>query len=194
MESPPPDPPSDLHSRPLPLEILGVGRAIYRIHKTTLTSKYFGKSADNRFDAPDASYRTFYAALTAEAAFAETLLRGTGSLVAESELNIRSLCRFALVRELRLVRLHGPFMARIGVTAAVTAGHYDTSQRWSKAFWLHPQRPDGILYKATHDNDKFALALFDRAQHAIDGGTTAPLLSDKRLLGQILDHYQASIR
>jgi hypothetical protein len=194
MDSRPPDPPQDLHSRSLPLEILNVGQTIYRIHSTTKDPKFFGNSGDWRFDAPDASYGTLYAGLSAEVAFAETLLRGTGSLVAQSELKARSLCRFTVMRDLRLVRLYGPSMSSIDATAAITAGHYAPSQRWSQAIWLHPESPDGILYRATHDNDKLALVLFDRAQDRIDGGATAPLLSDLILLGRVLDHYRASIR
>jgi hypothetical protein len=194
MDSRLPDHPSDLDKRPLPLETVGAGRELFGIHLTTLTPKFFGQSGTWRFDAPDKSFGTLYAALTPEAAFAEALFRGPGSVVSQTEIEIRSLCRLTLTRVLRLVRLHGPSLSRLGATAAVTSGPYATSQRWSRALHSHPESPDGILYRATHDNDQFSVAIFHRAEGGIDCGTTAPLLSDANLLGQILDHYGASLR
>ncbi|HET8676638.1 MAG TPA: RES family NAD+ phosphorylase [Blastocatellia bacterium] len=187
-----PDPPSDLATKALPIETLPNGTAIFRIHRTALRAKFFGRSSDWRFNSPDGSYGTLYAAISPEAAFAETLLRGRGTLIAESELKERSCCTFTITRELRLVRLHGPSMTTIGATAAVTAGPYAVSQGWSSSFFYHPDVPDGILYRATHD--KLAVALFDRAQDAIGDGVSAPLLSDPTFLGGILDHYGAALK
>jgi hypothetical protein len=86
-------------------------------------------------------------------------------------------------------------MISIGANASVTSGvDYSCSKRWSLALYNHPAQPDGILYRATHDNNGLAVALFDRAGNALDAGTTAPLLSDLVLLGRILERYKASIR
>ena len=194
MGSRSPKPPSDLHTKTLPLEVWSAGRNLYRIHRTVNVPKFFGRSGDWRFDAPDASYGTLYVATSPEAAFAETLLRGSGGFVALSELEARSLCKFTVVRELRLVRLYGPNMSSLGATAAVSSGDYVASRQWSRALWSHPEQPDGILYRATFDNDRFAVVLFDRAEAEIDPGATTKLLSDIKLLGRILDQYRASIR
>jgi hypothetical protein len=194
MPQAPPEPPIDLPSRALPLRTLPRSDALYRVHQTHLNAKHFGRSGDWRFDAPDASYGTLYAGLVPEVSFAETLLRGAGH-VTQSEIELRSLCRFLVPRSLRLVRMFGPYMIRIGANASVTSGvDCSCSKRWSRALYNHPARPDGILYRATHDNNQFTVALFDRAGNALDAGTTAPLLSDLVLLGRILERYKASIR
>jgi RES domain len=195
MVSPAPaDPPPDLHSRTLPIELLGVGHTIYRIHKTSNPPKFFGRSGDWRFDAPDRKYGVLYAATTPAAAFAETLLRGPGGFVAISELETRSLCKFTVVQEIALVSIYGPHLFTLAATAAVTSGAYGTSQRWSEALWTHPQEPHGVIYRATHDNNNMALALFDRAARMIDDGESIPLMDDTRLLGRILDEYRAAVR
>ena len=100
-------------SRALPLRALPKSDALYRVHQTHLSAKHFGRSGDWRFDAPDASYGTLYAGLAPEVSFAEALLRGDGH-VAQSEIALRSLCRFLVLRPLRLMRTFGPHMIRIG--------------------------------------------------------------------------------
>jgi RES domain len=194
MPHAPPEPPIDLPARALPLRTLPKSDALYRVHQMHLSAKHFGRSGDWRFDAPDASYGTLYAGLLPEVSFAETLLRGAGH-VAQSEIARRSLCRFLVLRPLRLVRMFGPYMIRIRANAGVTSGvDHGCSQRWSRALYNHSARPDGIIYRATHDNDQLAAVLFDRAGNALDAGTTAPVLSDLVLLGRILERYKASIR
>jgi hypothetical protein len=121
MPQVPPEPPVDLPSRALPLRTQPKSDALYRVHQSHLNAKHFGRSGDWRFDAPDASYGTLYAGLIPEVSFAETLLRG-GSYVAQSEMELRSLCRFLVLRSLRLVRMFGPYMISIGANASVTSG------------------------------------------------------------------------
>jgi RES domain len=190
-----PEPPSDLERRRLPLETLGRGQLIHRIHLTAKEPKFFGRTGNWRFDSPDRSFGTLHAALSEQACFVETLLRGSGRFVAQSELEIRSLCRIRVIRDLRLARLHGPYLARLAASAVVTAGpDYALSQRWARAIHAHPDRPDGILYRSNYDNDQFAVVLFDRAAGRIDDGVSTPLLSDLTLLGRILNLYKASVR
>jgi hypothetical protein len=190
-----PEPPSDIETRPLPLEILSAGTVLFRIHSSVNNPKFFGRSKTWRFDSPDESYGTLYLGMSAEACFAETLLRGLSGFVARSELEIRSLCRFTAVRELRLVRVHGPHIAMLAATAGVAANpDYGLCQRWSRALHSHRQRPDGIIYKSNYDNDELVSVLFDRAHDAIDRGSSSPIMSDVQLLGRILNRYRASIR
>ena len=187
-------PPSDLALRALPIQILDRHTKIFRIHRTALGAKFFGASADWRFDDPNKSYGTLYAGLTPEIAFAETLLRGKGTLIAEAELKLRSLCTFTVRDDIRLVELHGKRMFKIDANANVTSGlPYNASQAWSSAFHHHPDAPDGIVYRGTRDNSQFALVLFDRAKHKIDDGASFPLMQDKTALGVLLDRYEAGL-
>ena len=193
-EGGPPLPPPNLGARSLPVETLPTGTQVFRIHVSARHPRFFGRSGLWRFDSPDRSYGTLYAGRSPEVAFAETLLRGPGTLVAESELAIRSLCRFSVMRPLRVMRLYGRDLIAVGANASVTSGSYACSQTWSRALHEHPARPDGILYRATRDNDELAIVVFERAREAIDNGTSTSLLADPVLLGRILDHYRASIR
>lgn len=193
MLSPTNMPPADLNARDLSLEEIPDGDTLFRMHRIALGAKFFGRTAAWRFDSPGRAFGTLYAARTAEIAFAETLLRGQRPIVAESELHSRSFCEFKLLRAVRLAKLHGPSLIAIGATAAVTSGGYDVSQAWAQALHDHPDQPDGILYRSARDNDRFALALFERAATALDSGTSTPVLDDPVRLGGILDHYSASL-
>jgi hypothetical protein len=195
MGNPAPEPPLDLGAKSLPLEILSPGAVIHRVHKTAKGAKFFGRSGDWRFDSPHGRYGTLYGGMTEQACFVETLLRGLNGFVARSELEIRSFCRFTVVREIRLARLYGPFMSTIGATAAVSSNpDYSVCQRWSEALHSHGDAPDGIVYKSNYDNDELAIVLFDRAANAIDNGVSTPIMSNIPLLGEILNRYKASIR
>jgi hypothetical protein len=194
MADSPPEPPADLSGHKLPVFEIAAGGSLFRIHQSTNGAKYFGRSARWRFDDPETSYGTLYAGLKPHVAFAETLLRSRGSLVAIPELARRSLCRFTAVRTIRLVPLHGRHLAAIGANASVASGPYAVAQRWSRALHDHADDPDGIVYRATHDNDEFAVVIFERSDAAIDAGESQELLTDTVLLGHILDHYQAAIR
>jgi hypothetical protein len=187
-------PPADLGTRSLPVDTFAPGEVFYRIHRTTLGAKFFGRTGQWRFDSPSLVFGTLYAATSAEIAFAETLLRGQSTLVSEDELRIRSLCRFTLVKPLRLVKLHGPSMVSIGASAAVTSGSYGLSQAWAQALHDHGDLPDGILYRSTTDNDRVAVAIFERADGALGHGASTPLLDDPVRLGAMLDRYGASLR
>ena len=68
---------------------------------------------------------------------------------------------------LRLVDLTGPGLPRLGADARLADGDHQVSQAWSAAFHGHPDRPDGILYRARHDPSRFAVAIFERAQRKI---------------------------
>lgn len=190
----PPVPPADLLHRLLPVHTLEPGSTLFRIHQSARGPKHFGRSGLWRFDAPDAGYRTLYAGLRPEVAFAETMLRGPGTLVAASELASRALCRFIVVQPMRLVQLYGRHLVSMGANASVTSGPYAHPQSWSGALHAHPEAPDGILYRATHDNDELAVVVFDRAAGLIDDGASVGLLSDLALLGRLLNHYKAAIR
>lgn len=191
----PPMPPPDLDKYPLPVHAIALDTPLYRIHRTANGAKYFGRSGDWRFDSEDKiSFGTLYAGLTPEVAFVETLVRARGTVIAQSELEIRSLCIFMPKRPLKLVSLYGSSLTKLKATAAISAGpEYEVSRSWATAFWSHPDRPDGIVYRSSHDDDQHALVLFDRAEGAIDGGASAPLMDDPHMLKKILDRYDLAL-
>jgi hypothetical protein len=64
-------------------------------------------------------------------------------------------------RLLNLVDLRSDNLVKMGVpTDAVRASSHRLGQKWWLAFWLHKQRPDGILYPSRL-NEEIDLALYD---------------------------------
>lgn len=215
-----PLPPDDLAERDLPL-VQRHGPWV-RLHQGRYDPVYFGRTGRNRFDAPwsrerdqgstesdrgaserdqsaregDRSFGVLYVAEDAFAAFIECFGRPTGTrVVAAEQLRQYHLAEFRTARPLSLVDITGEGLARIGADAALCSGPYEVSQRWALAFWQHPSRPEGILYRARHDPARLCVAAFDRPEvvelmkkglRPLGGIMSAPLLP---LLGSILDLY-----
>lgn len=119
--SPGPLPPPDFASRDLPIEEIASGARLMRIHRSELGPLFFGSTGGNRFDDPTKIYGVCYLATTLEGAFAETCLRSAGTrFVAMTFLEARSFSEVEVTAPLRLVSLHGPGLAQIGATGAVT--------------------------------------------------------------------------
>lgn len=165
-----PLPPTDLADR-TPVELrLPAGCRLHRFFSRAYDPIHFGRAGTGRLDAPDGSYGVLYAALEPRGAFAKTFLRVPGrTLLATDLLARRAYSILELTTSLRLVRLAGHGLARVGATAQVTHGGlpYDVSQAWSAALRAHPERFDGIAYHARHDDEAMCCALFDTAAPAI---------------------------
>lgn len=186
--------PADLAERDLPIEVVPTGATFVRIHRTGFSALYFGNSGNNRFDDPHGRYGVCYAARSLEGAFAETCLRQVGArLVPLSRIAVRSVSRLTTAAELRLVELHGPGLARMGATAAVSSGTYEISQPWSRAIHSHPAVVDGIVYRSNHDNGEFCVALFDRSRDRLSEGAPDELLADRAGLARLLDAYRVGL-
>lgn len=125
-------------------------------------------------------------------AFAEALLRDlTLDYLGTETLAARSLARVTLRRDLQVVRMHGAGLRRLRATAAVVHGPYENTWKWAKALHQHPASVDGIRYRARHDDDGLSLALFDRAEDAIELNGSTPLLETTlaEALAGWLDRY-----
>jgi hypothetical protein len=187
-----PDPPLDLATRPLPITLFR--RSWFRIHWLTRDPIYFGRSGDNRFDAPDGEFGVLYAGKDARCAFIEVFGSATGvHFVEQSELAARGLARIAPRRPLRLVNLTGEGLARVGADARLTSGEsYLAARRWALAIHDHPRKPDGIAYAARHDPSRICAALFERASAELEVTRLGPLtdLAHAALLARLLDTYK----
>lgn len=165
-----PRPPDDLGSRqPLFLE-LPAGSDIHRFYRAARAPLHFDRSDAGRFNAPDGAYGVLYAAASTAGAFAETFLREPGrTLLAADVVAARGYVRLRTTRALRLIQFTGKGLARLAATAEVAhAGlPYAIPQAWSAALHAHPAKPDGIAYRARHDDEELCFALFDRARRAI---------------------------
>jgi hypothetical protein len=186
----PPLPPADFATRALPIETIDAAATFVRIHLTAFEALHFGRTGRNRFDDPKRSFGVCYLSRSLEGAFAETCLRAVGAqFVALSFLQARSVTTLAASRPLRLVAVHGAGLAAIGTTSAVSGGDHALAQAWAWAIHEHPDAPDGLIYRANHDNGELCVALFDRASAALGPAGVEPLVADRRRLGLLLARY-----
>ena len=197
---PPPLPSAKLARRKLPLHICAAGTRLTRIHSAARDPLFFepaaGSPARGRWDAPAGEFRVCYLAEEPHIAFAETFHRDPGAtLIEEADVATRAASGVAVVRDLRLVALHGAGLRRLGATAGVCNGPYSVSRAWALALHEHPSRPDGIRYRARHDDDGFAIALFGHAADAI-AITHTTLLTSPELRSELaawLDRYAIGV-
>jgi RES domain len=189
--------PSPEHIATKSLPITSWSEPLYRICRSEHDPLYFGKNTRNRFDCPWGEYGVLYAAESPEGAFIETCIRDRpgGNLFVLSFFQERKLTRLSASSPLRLVDLAGPGLSILGVDNRLATGNYRTAQRWSRAFWLHPDCPDGILYCSRFNPSLHCVALFDRAGarlSPIDCGALADP-RNVRFLGEMLDRYELTL-
>jgi hypothetical protein len=136
-----------------------------------------------------------YFGTTLEVCFAETFLRNPPvRILALDDLAERSIATVKLRRDLRLVPIHGPSLARLGVTAELATGNdYATSQLWSRALWEHHDQPDGILYRSRHDDSALCVALYDRAKNDVVMVRDRSLADDPQQLAKLLRRYDLGL-
>jgi hypothetical protein len=169
---------------------------LYRIHRTALDPLHFGRALDSarrqRRDSPDASCGVCYLAFEGHIAFVETMLRDLDlDTVYQDDLAVRSLALVEVREPVRLVELHDQHLRPLGADASVVQGSYDVTWEWSAALHSHPNAPDGVQYRARHDDSGFSVALFERGNGKVRvlGSTT---LLDPSLAPELagwLDRY-----
>src|SRR5688500_3408717 len=139
-----PRPPADLASHPLPLVTLRSGTWLFRSHPVDRGPIWFGLGAgrapEYRFDAPGGEYGVLYAGRTDVAAFVETFLRDLPvRVVSRTNLELRAITPLALTRNLRLVRLYGPSLVKLGATAAVAGAKLAAPEGFTGQPYAHSQ-------------------------------------------------------
>jgi len=171
-----PPPPAELASRQLPL--MHIEGHLYRVHQLAYDAVFFGKSGLYRFDDPKKLYGVFYASLKPEAALAETLLRQLSRMaISETRLVSRGLAVVA-VSSISCVNLTGAGLRRLSCDNRIADElPYRTSQLWSRAFFEHPQKPSGILYRSRHNPQLTCVAVFSTAQSRLRLRQTTALLA-----------------
>lgn len=195
MSADDPSPPADIHTRRPSFSWPATGTLLHRFHARGHDPIYFDRSLTGRLNAPDASYGILYTAKHQRGAFAETFLREPGrTLLPQDLVRAKSYATIALMEKLRIVRLYGPSLAKVGCTAQVTHGPlpYDLPQAWSKALHEHPIRADGIAYRSRHDDDQICYAIFERARAKLSVRRLEVDL-DRDWFYELADHYRVGI-
>lgn len=101
--------------------------------------------------------------------------------------------RIRFTRPLQLVDLTGAGARRIGLDGRISTADHAWAQRWALAIWQHPEKPDGIRYRARHDLSRSAVAVFDRAAPVVRATRIGRLTDDPARLGEILDVYSFAL-
>lgn len=154
-------------------EILETGSIMTRIRHRDNGSIGFGPKPGlppaYRFDAPAAEYRTMYAAVAIEGAFAETILHGKTEeqIVSRAYVEQRAWTEFATVRPLKLMKLYDDGLFWHGTDASLSAvPNYTRSRQIALAAFRERPDLDGLAYRSRHDNGELCFALFDRVTSA----------------------------
>ena len=185
--------PSHVRTRALPVRPWKA--PVFRICRIERDPIHFGKQGLSRFDDPREEFGVLYAAGSAEGAFVETCIRNEqprgGRCLSEVFLEERRLIRISFPEPLRLVDLTGRGLSWLGADGRLTTGAYSLSQRWSRAFWSHPDRPEGILYRSRFNPSLWCVAVFDRAGAGISWEDLGSLLDirNRVFLGETLARY-----
>ena len=179
----------------LPLTRIRIGSSWMRIHAKAKNALWFGPARGrppiHRFDDPGGRFRVCYLGTNEEVCFAETFLRNPPvRILSLDDLADRFITTLTVRRELRFVALHGPGLARLGVTAELATGNdYESSQRLSRALWEHSDKPDGILYRSRHDDSALCMAVYNRVQDGFAIARDESLVGDPQQLARLLRRY-----
>lgn len=156
---------------------LPAGETVFRVHSKNRTGDQFnpGMGAPTRFTFfGNPAVPVLYAAATAQAAIAESLLHDvplTGGQLLPSSYRGKRISRVGVNRELRLASFLGLGLRRLGVSAdqvtTTAAAHYDRTVLWAQA--VHDAGFDGLVYMSRQCNSDRAYVFFgDRADDAFD--------------------------
>jgi hypothetical protein len=170
-----------------------------RVHARSRNALWFGPAPDSlpvhRFDDPLGRFRVCYLGTTVDVSFAETFLRNPPvRILGLDDLAARSVATVEVRRQLKLVPLHGPNLARLGTTTEVASiADYALSQAWSRALWEHTDMPDGVVYRSRHDDSALCVAVYDRAKTSLAIVADDSLIADARLLARLLKRYKLGL-
>jgi len=194
------EPPADLSTRKLPIlefhgEMLRIFRQKFLESRRQSGILHFGRTMTERFDDPQGKFGVCYLGADDYACFIETFGKARRKEIDRVLLSERGIAVVSTSSILKLVDITGKGLAHVGAAGEVSAGDHVLSQNWSRAFYDHPQEPDGIYYCARHDLSKWCIALFSRAKGKVRVASYMNLLDTRyqARLGQILNHYQFAL-
>jgi RES domain-containing protein len=187
-------PPKGFESSAIELASIRTGAKWFRLYPSRYPDPLGFGFSPSRFSDPRVAlpekdrFRVIYFGSSLKVCFLERILRDlrNGRLgdvpIPYAELEQLMCAEIVTARPLNLADLRGDNLVKMGVpTDAVRASSHRLGQKWSLAFWLHKQRPHGILYPSRL-NEEINMALYDVALPNIRVSTTRPFL-----------HYMAEV-
>jgi len=184
---------------PLPIQQRTAGVGFSRIHRTSHPPIFFSPGRGNppagRFDSATGSFGVLYIAETFAGAFIETVLRNPARrLIGMADIESRSVATLRTGRTTRLVDLQGQGLQRLGLDGSIFTGPYENCGLWADALYLHPDRPDGILYRSWFDPRQSCIALFERSDLGLTSASdSVPLTRLLAEIGGLLRRYHKAL-
>jgi len=198
-------PPKGFGSSKLELAPIRTGTKWYRLYSSSHPDPLgFGflpsRFSDPRIKLPEKDrFGTIYFGSSLKVCFLERVLRDlrNGQLgdvpIPYAELEQLMCAEITTVRPLNLVDLRGDNPVKMGIpTDAVRASSHRLGQRWSLAFWLHKQRPHGILYHSRL-NEEINLALYDVSLPNVRVSRTLPFLEYRAAVASLIREFKLAI-
>lgn len=158
------------------VETLAAGTELARVyHRDQGSISFNAPSTSGRFRPVMASDRTVvataYLAADDETALAEGVLRGVTALqdalprrLYRTQVEGLALCHLTLTSDLRVARLHGPGLQRLGLLRAhvidCDESDYPYTAKWAQALWGCPRRPAGISWTSRQNDSAPAYMLW----------------------------------
>ena len=149
--------------------------------------------------APPARFAVAYIGSSVKVCFLEAILRDRGvgrirSFPLEwAELENWTCAELRVEETLRLADLRGDHLVRMGVpTDVARARSQELGRLWSRAFWSHETKPDGIIYDSRL-NGETNIALYDRALANLSVIATPKLIECRLELARIIIELDLAI-
>lgn len=182
-------------------QTLGSEAAWYRLYQIRHPDPLGYGIGSSRFSDPEEAltppdrFGIVYFGSSIKVCFAEAILRERavglkGSFpLSMSEIEEMSCASVEIAQPLLLADLRSDGMLRMRIpTDAGRAASHALGKQWSRAFWLHNKKPDGIVYDSRL-NGETNIALFDRALPKLTVAAADPLLNYRDELAKILDGF-----
>lgn len=198
-------PPREFASRSLVLAELAVGTAWRRLYQSRFPDPLGYGFGPSRFSDPEtgfvppARFGVVYLGSSVKVCFAEAILRDRGvgrtrSLPIEwAELEAWTCAELRINAAVTLIDLRGDALVRMGIpTDVARASSQDLGRIWSRAFWTHDAKPDGIIYDSRL-NSETNVALYDRALAKVSATTTPRLVDCRAELAAIINEFDLAI-
>ena len=175
---------------------------LYRSHHLDPLGHNFGPS---RFSdpettlAPPARFDVVYLGSSVKVCFVETILRDrdVGRIkklpIEWTDLESWTCAELRINEPLSMVDLRDDGRLQMGIPTDVTgARNQKLARAWSRAFWEHDAKPDGVIY-SSRLNGETNIAIYDRALTGLAAVATPRLVECRSELAAIIDYFDLSI-
>jgi RES domain len=198
-------PPKGFESRPLVISDVAIGGVWRRLYQSRFSDPLGYGLGPSRFSDPETTlvspwrFGVVYLGSSVKVCFLEVILRDRGDgrtrefPIAWPELEAWTCAELRIGTTLKLVDLRGDNLVRMGIpTDVARASTQDLARAWSRAFWSHNAKPDGIVYDSRL-NGETNIAVYDRALAKLTAIAMPRLVECRSDLTSIINDFDLAI-